>query len=96
MAQLSADEVRYVALLANLKLTDAEVELYRSQLTDIFSHFQSLQELNTEGVEITGHATDVNTVLRADEPAAPLDREQVLQSAPVRDGEFIRVRPVLE
>jgi aspartyl-tRNA(Asn)/glutamyl-tRNA(Gln) amidotransferase subunit C len=96
MEILSADEVRHIALLANMHLTDEEVEQYRSQLSDILEHCQSLQEVDTSDVEPTGHATDVNTVLRDDEAGTPLEREQVLSNAPVTSGEFIRVQPVLD
>jgi aspartyl-tRNA(Asn)/glutamyl-tRNA(Gln) amidotransferase subunit C len=96
MESLTADEVRYIAKLANLYLTEDEVEMYRHQLTGILDHVQSLQEIDTEGVEPTGHATEVNTVLRDDEPGTPLERDQVLANAPSTSGEFIRVRTVLD
>lgn len=70
--------------------------MYRDQLTGILDHVQSLQEIDTEGVEPTGHATEVNTVLRDDEPGTPLERDQVLANAPSTSGEFIRVRTVLD
>jgi aspartyl-tRNA(Asn)/glutamyl-tRNA(Gln) amidotransferase subunit C len=79
-----------------MRLTDQEVEQYRTQLSNILQHFQSLQQVDTTGVEPTGHATDVNTVLREDRADAPLDREQVLANAPAVSGEFIRIRPVLD
>lgn len=96
METLSSDEVRYIARLANMRLTDDEVELYRSQLTHILDRFQSLSEVDTSDVDITGHATNAHTVLREDEPGAPLDREDVLANAPVRSGEFIKIQPVME
>ena len=68
----------------------------RSQLSDILAHFQSLSSIDTDGVEPTGHSTDSHTVLRDDEPADSLARDQVLANAPRIDGEFIRVRPVLD
>ena len=79
-----------------MHLTEAEVEHYRSQLSNILQHFQSLQNIDTTGVEPTGHATDVNTVLREDRAEPPLDREQVLGNAPAVSGEFIRIRPVMD
>ncbi len=96
MESLTPDEVRYVARLANLYLTDQEVETYRHQLTGILAHVQSLQEVDTTGVEPTGHATDSTTVLRSDDSAAPLDREEVLRNAPATSGEFIRVSAVMD
>ena len=77
-------------------LSDEEVEQYRSQLSNILQHFQSLQAIDTTGVEPTGHATEVNTVLRDDQSGAPLDREQVLANAPAVSGEFIRIKPVMD
>lgn len=96
MESLTSDEVRYVARLANLYLTDEEVETYRHQLSGILQHIQSLQLIDTTGVEPTGHATDSNTVMRKDDPAAALDREEVLGNAPTTSGEFIRVRAVMD
>ncbi len=68
----------------------------RVQLTNILSQFQALASVDTEDVEPTGHTTDVHSIMRIDEPHPPLEREDVLQNAPDRDGEFMRVRPVLE
>lgn len=96
MEQLSADEVRYIARLANMRLAEDEIELYRSQLTHILERFDSLAQVDTSDVEITGHATNANTVLRDDEAGVPLEREDVLSNAPVRSGEFIKVQAVME
>lgn len=96
MESLTSDEVRYVARLANLYLTDDEVEMYRHQLAGILEHVQSLQQIDTSGVQPTGHASDSMTVMRNDDPAPPLDREEVLGNAPATSGEFIRVRAVMD
>lgn len=96
MESLTADQIRYIATLANLYLSEDEVEMYRHQLTGILQHVQSLQEVDTTGVEPTGHANDSNTVLREDEPGTPLEREEVLGNAPATSGEFIRVRAVMD
>ena len=96
MDSLSAEEVRHVALLANLHLTDEEVEKYRHQLTGILEHVQSLQRIDCTGVEPTGHATASSTVMRADEAEKPLEVEQVIGNAPTSSGEFIKVKAVLD
>lgn len=96
MEPLTLEDVHHIAQLAYIKLSDEESEKMRAQLTDILGHFQSLAAVETEGVEPTGHTTDAHTVMRQDEPHPPLDREAVLRNAPDRDGEFVRVRPVLE
>ena len=93
---LSADDVRHIARLAAMRIDDDEVETMRSQLSDILAHFQTLAELDTDGVSPTGHSTDAHSVMRDDEEMAALEREQTLANAPFVDGEFVRVRPVIE
>ncbi len=93
---LSADDVRHIARLAAMRIDDQEVETMRSQLSDILAHFQTLAELDTDGVSPTGHSTDAHSVMRDDEEMAALEREQTLANAPFVDGEFVRVRPVIE
>ena len=96
MDPLTPEDVEHIAQLAYIKLSDEESEKMRIQLTNILVQFQALAAVDTEGVEPTGHTTDANTVMRRDEPHPPLAREVVLQNAPDSDGEFVRVRPVLE
>jgi len=96
MDPLTPKDVEHIAQLAYIKLSDEESEDMRIQLTNILGHFVSLSNVDTDGVEPTGHTTDSNTVMRQDEPKPPLSQEEVLRNAPDRDGEFVRVRPVLE
>lgn len=93
---LSVDDVKHIARLAALRIDDEEVQTMRRQLSDILAHFQTLTELDTEGVPPTGHTTDAHSVMRDDEDMPPLGREQTLANAPFIDGEFVRVRPVIE
>ncbi len=96
MDPLTPEDVNHIARLAYIKLSAEESEKMRLQLTDILGHFPALSEMDTDGGEPTGHTTDSNTVMRDDDPHPPLDQEDVLRNAPDRDGEFVRVRPVLE
>ncbi|MBM3956659.1 MAG: Asp-tRNA(Asn)/Glu-tRNA(Gln) amidotransferase subunit GatC [Gemmatimonadetes bacterium] len=93
---LSAEEVRHIARLTRLGLGDDEVERMRVQLADILAYFQSLAAVDTEGVEPTGHSTEIDTVMRDDVPAASLDRQEVLENAPDQNGEFFRVPRILD
>lgn len=93
---LSVDDVKHIARLAALRVDDEEVQTMRQQLSDILAHFQTLTELDTEGVPPTGHTTDAHSVMRDDKDMPPLEREQTLANAPFIDGEFVRVRPVIE
>jgi aspartyl-tRNA(Asn)/glutamyl-tRNA(Gln) amidotransferase subunit C len=93
---LSLEEVRHLSQLARVGATEEELERMRSQLTSILEHVRVLQEVDTMGVEPTGHAIDVTNVFRRDEPRPSLDRSTVLANAPAAQEGYVRVRGVLE
>ena len=93
--KLTIEEVRHVAALARLGMTDAEMELMRDQLSHILESFDALGQVDTDGVEPTRHSVDVDSVMRDDEVRDSLPREDVLANAPSREGDFVRVRAVL-
>ena len=87
--------MRYVALLTHLSLTDDEVNSMRSQLSTVLDFFQTLQQVDTSGVEPTGSPTDVSTVMRDDDPTSSLSRSETLANAPHTEDDYVRVLPVL-
>lgn len=89
-------QVRHIAALARISLTDAETAAFTRQLSEILARFQTLQSLDTAGVAPTAHAGGLDTVLRDDEPAAALDAAAALRNAPQRRGDFFQVRAVLD
>lgn len=92
---LTPNDVRRVAQLTRIAMTDQEVETLRAQLAKVLDHFQSLRQVSTDGVEPTGHATETDSVMRDDQTTPSLPREAVLKNAPDVDEPFIRVKPVL-
>ena len=93
---LSEKEVRHIALLSRLQLTDEEVKQYASQLTDILDYVKKLQSLDTEGVEPMISASGSGRVFREDQPRPGLPREAAFEGAPSHDEEYFRVPPVIE
>ena len=93
---LTPDEVQHITLLARVRLDPEELERYRTQLSAILEHFQVLQEVDTEGVSPTGSSVLQESVMRDDEPADSLSKEDVLANAPNREDDYFRVRAVLE
>ncbi len=93
--RLTLDEVRHVAKLARLRLTDDQLEQYRGQLSKILDHIAKLNELDVEGVEPMAHPGDVTNRLDDDEVGASLDVEQVLTLAPATETHFLAVPKVL-
>lgn len=93
---LDRQQVLHIATLARIALTEEEVELFREQLSHILEQFEVLSELDTTGVPPTGHAVDLQAVMRDDASGDSLTQEEVLSNAPRQEGEFFRVKAVLE
>jgi aspartyl-tRNA(Asn)/glutamyl-tRNA(Gln) amidotransferase subunit C len=93
---LTAEQVRWVANLARLELTDAELAMMTGQLSRIVEYVDQLQRLNTDGVEPLAHAREVANVFRADEPRPSLPIDEALANAPRRRGDFYAVPAVLD
>lgn len=95
--QLSREEVAHVAWLARLSLTDAELDQYAQQLSDILSHFAKLQELDVANIAPTAMAVEAaGNIVRADEPQPSSAQDDILaNAADIEDGHF-RVRAILE
>ncbi len=92
---ISEEEVRHVALLARLELSDEEVERFGKDLNSILEHVDSIRQLDLEGVEPTAHPLDVVNVTRADEVRPGLSQADALKNAPeVEDGAFVIPRIV--
>ncbi|MBM3945496.1 MAG: Asp-tRNA(Asn)/Glu-tRNA(Gln) amidotransferase subunit GatC [SAR202 cluster bacterium] len=94
--RLTTEEVRHIAKLARVGMTDDEVERMRGQLSNILEHFDALSRLDVTNVEPTAQSIDVSTVLRDDEARGSLPLDDVLANAPRTEGELIRVRAVIE
>ena len=92
--QLTREEVRHVAELAKLALTDAEVEQFTRQLSAILDYAEILQQVDTSSVPPTPFVLDLENVMRDDVPSSGLSNEEALANAPDRAGGFFRVRAV--
>ena len=93
---LTIDEVRHVAELAKLRLSEAEVALYAEQLSAILEYAASLQQVDTSHVPPTPYVLPLQNVMRDDVPAASLPNDVALGNAPDADDGFFRVRAVFE
>ena len=91
-------DVRYIADLARLELTDAEVARFQAELDDILGYVDQLRELDVTGVEPLAHAVTRSNVMRDDAVLGPsLERARLLANAPaVVGGNSVRVPVVLE
>ncbi|SFM11233.1 Asp-tRNA(Asn)/Glu-tRNA(Gln) amidotransferase subunit GatC [Salibacterium qingdaonense] len=96
MERISKDQVRHVAHLARLSVTEEEVDTFTEQLDDIIEFAEQLNELDTDDVEPTTHVLDIHNVLRKDEKRPSLDREEALKNAPDQEDGQVKVPSVLE
>jgi aspartyl-tRNA(Asn)/glutamyl-tRNA(Gln) amidotransferase subunit C len=97
--KLTEEQVRYVAGLANLTLTEQEIHQYAHDLSDILTHIEKLNTLDTSGVEPMAQVlfeADETASLRRDEPHTPLSNADALANAPVAGQGYFKVPRVIE
>ena len=94
--KLSREEVLHIARLARIALTEEEITRLSGQLSNLLEHFQVLQEVNTDNVPPTAQSIELRSVMREDVIETSMPVEDVLLNAPRREGDYFRVKPVLE
>ncbi|ETI67443.1 Asp-tRNA(Asn)/Glu-tRNA(Gln) amidotransferase subunit GatC [Neobacillus vireti] len=95
MSRISNDQVKHVANLARLAITEEEAEKFTKQLDSIITFAEQLNELDTENVEPTYHVLDMKNVLREDIPQKGLPQEEVLKNAPEHQDGQIKVPNIM-
>lgn len=91
---LSLEEVRKVARLARLELSEPDLARMRQQLSAILDYVEQLNQLDTAAVEPLAHPLPVRNVFRPDEPAPSLPVDEALRNAPARKGDYFAVPAV--
>ncbi|MBM3156233.1 MAG: Asp-tRNA(Asn)/Glu-tRNA(Gln) amidotransferase subunit GatC [Chloroflexi bacterium] len=94
--KLSREEVRHIALLARLGLSEDEVEKLREQISNILENFEILKKVDTTDVPPTSHPIALVNVMRDDEVAPSFPHREILANAPREEDGCFRVRAVLE
>ena len=97
--RITEDEVRYVAELANLALTDAEVQKFRADLDEILTHVDRLNQLNTDGVEPMAqvlYEAEETATLRPDRERKTLGNVAALANAPLKGAGYFKVPEVIK
>lgn len=92
---LTTDEVKKIALLARIELSDAEVEKFRKDLSTVLDYVEELKQVDTQGLEIVSQVTGLQNVQRDDKPVVADNRPEILANAPeVKDG-YYKVKAIL-
>lgn len=96
MSEISAAEVRHLAVLARIDLSESEIESLTSELSQIVESVAKVSEVATADVPATSHPMPLTNVFRPDVVVPSLSVEQALSSAPDREGDRFRVPPILD
>ncbi len=94
--KLGQEQVLHIARLARLGLTTDEVERMSEQLSNILENFEILNKVDTTGVPPTAQPNALTNVLKDDVVQPSLPQDEVLANAPQRDGDYFKVKIVLE
>lgn len=94
--KLKREEVLHIAALARVGVTDADVEKFQEQLSNILDNFEVLKKVDTSNVPPTAQSNALQNVIKSDEIKPSLPQEEVLANAPQREGDFFKVKVVLE
>jgi aspartyl-tRNA(Asn)/glutamyl-tRNA(Gln) amidotransferase subunit C len=97
--KITEQEVRYVAALGNLALTEEEVHRFARDLDEILTHIDQLKDINTDGVEPMAQVlfeAEETATLREDQERTSLSNDEALANAPVKGSGYFKVPLVIE
>jgi len=94
--KLTHEQVRHIAWLARLGLSEAETEKFSLQLSDILENFEILKEVDTTNVPPATQTIPLQNVFREDEVAKSYPQTEVLANAPNKEENCFKVQAILE
>ena len=94
--KLSYEQVRHIAWLARLGLSDMEVETFSLQLSNILENFEILKQVNTTNIPPATHTIPLESIFRKDEVAESYSQAEILSNAPRQEENCFKVQAILE
>jgi aspartyl-tRNA(Asn)/glutamyl-tRNA(Gln) amidotransferase subunit C len=94
--KLSYEQVRHIAWLARLGLSEEEMEKFSLQLSNILDNFEILKEVDTADVPPATHTIPLQNVIRKDDVADSYPQAEILSNAPKQEGDCFKVQAILE
>ena len=89
-------DIQYVAHLARLELTSAELQEYGAQLADVLNYFQKLDQLDVSQVQPTAHVVPIHNVTRPDVVGPVLEHQEAMRTAPAQNNGLFQVPKIVE
>ena len=96
MSRISTEDVKHVAHLARLAVTEDEAEQMKKELDAIITFAEQLNELDTTNVKPTSHVLKMVNVMREDRATEGLAVEEVVKNAPDQQDGYIRVPSIMD
>lgn len=93
---ITKSDVRYIANLSRLKLTEKETEYFTEQLSNIIGYVGQLKELDTANIELAVHAMPVRNVFREDIVKPSLKVDDALKNAPAKENSLFKVPRIID
>jgi aspartyl-tRNA(Asn)/glutamyl-tRNA(Gln) amidotransferase subunit C len=93
--KITVQDVEYIARLARLEYSDEEKDTFTEQFNVILGYIETLNELDTDGVEPLSHVIELSNVVREDETQSSLPIDLVLKNAPAKSGRYFTVPKVI-
>ena len=94
--EITKKDIEHIADLSMLSLSEEEIERYTKDMQSIVSFAKQVNEVDTEGVDVSAFALDTYNVFREDEVRASLDKDLLLQNAPSSNGEAYALPSMVE
>jgi aspartyl-tRNA(Asn)/glutamyl-tRNA(Gln) amidotransferase subunit C len=93
---LTHEEVKHIATLARLGLSDEEIDKFKVQLSDILRNFEILKQIDTSALAPTAQSIELSNVFREDVARPSYSEQDILANAPQQESNFFKVKAVLE
>ncbi len=93
---ITIDEVKHIAKLSKLNISDDELEYYVTEMDKIIGYFELLSKVDTKNVEPMTHVNNINNIMRDDKSNPSLDNSDAIKNCSDTFGQFIKVPKVLD
>lgn len=95
---ISKEEVKHIAKLARLGLTEREIEKFQKELSSILDYIEKLKEIDISNITPTSHSIEVENIMREDKERAKrkVPSAQLLESAPEEKNGYLKVKSILK
>ena len=93
---ITIDEVKHIAKLSKLNISDDELEYYVAEMDKIIGYFELLSKVDTKGIKPMTHVNNINNIMRDDQSNPSLKNSDAIKNCADTFGQFIKVPKILD